>query len=128
MEMLDCGHPESPHSEITRGYGTMNGGKKFCYDCCHKMDLESMKNNNQHFAYLSIRKDNRYDGKIVNWPGFTLARVTNYWFRNNNFCARWNFSKGYIVWFHAIDDNGVKWYGSSPGDGMYCRMRKFKNQ
>lgn len=61
-ELLDCGHPESEHNAITRGYGTDKDGKKYCYQCCADQDRQEMIDTGKTYAlYLS-------GNKITNWP------------------------------------------------------------
>lgn len=114
MEILECGHPESPHSAITRGYGRDKDGNRFCYDCCHKMDLESMKNDSVFGAYVNSDKT-----EITNWPGYRLARITASWWRKNNFALK-------LLHVRAVDQFGQEWYGDGPGEGMYIKLRKVK--
>jgi hypothetical protein len=115
---LDCGHPESTHSSITRGYGTCDG-KRYCYDCCRERDLNYMHTHGKISAYLAG------DGKtITTWPGLPLLTVT----------ASWQTSAGgfagdtTITRVQAIADDGSKWYGRGPGRGMYIRLRRAKTK
>lgn len=52
-ELLDCGHPESAHSDSTRGYGQDKDGKRYCYDCCQARDIAYMQEHGRIDAYLS---------------------------------------------------------------------------
>lgn len=114
-EILDCGHPESPHSNSTRGYGRTKDGKTACYDCCTQADLEHMDKEGAIVAYL------RGDGKtITNWPGMTLMTVQRATEGSaGGFCARERITR---VW--ATDRHGAWWYGRGPGRNMYIRMRR----
>lgn len=111
MDVLECGHAESDHSPITRGYGVASDGSRSCYTCCKAEDLKRMANGQRLWAYLSS------DGEsITGWPGFTLARVTS---RRES----WHNIGGKLTRVWALDDMGQWWYGTAPGKGMYCRLR-----
>lgn len=69
--ICDCGHPESPHSEITRGYGWMNE-KTMCYDCCLEWDKQNMRETGKTTLYL-VKRDSKYF--VENWTG-TLSFPT----------------------------------------------------
>lgn len=115
-DLLECGHAESPHSDITRGYGTAEDGKRHCYDCCTAMDLASMKETGKIVAYISD------DGKtITNWPGRTLAYVTRLWETRHNIGGKITH-----VWARAAD--GTWWHGKGPGKGMYIRLHRSKSK
>ncbi len=113
--ILDCGHVESPHSDITRGYGTDSAGKRHCYACCQKADLATMAETGRIAAYLSS------DGKsITNWPGLPLMHVTAEWETSAGGFAR----RTQITRVRATAADGSKWYGRGPGRGMYIRMHR----
>lgn len=114
--ILDCGHTESPHSVITRGYGTDRQGRKHCYACCHARDLAAMQETGKLDAYLSS------DGRqITGWPGFApLLSITREWVTSaGGFAARTPITR---VW--AVDENGARWHGRGPGRGMYMRLTR----
>ena len=114
METLECGHEESPHSDITRGYGRDDKGNRHCYTCCEKRDRESLKTETRLFAYLSKAIDGTLE--ITAWPGWKLATVTTIKTHPTNF-------GGSLSRFWARDVFGQYWVGSSPGVGMYARLR-----
>jgi hypothetical protein len=98
-----------------RGYGYRpSDGAPICYDCCHKHDLQDMRNGQAIVAYLS--SDGRH---ITNWPGDTLATVTSETKRTLYGCC-----KSERTFIRARDANGRHWYGQGPGRGMYCRIRR----
>lgn len=87
-ELLDCGHPESPHSDCTRGYAVLrvHTGKerRICYDCAAECDIDVMRRRGRITLYLV--KNKNYDPKlcgnvdfnsrylrseylVTNWPG-----------------------------------------------------------
>ena len=69
----------------------------------------------RYFGYLDG------DGRaIVTWPGGLLARVTSSRVSRHGFC-------GELVHFRAVAIDGARWYGTSPGPGMYARLRRAKN-
>lgn len=75
------------------------------------MDLAHMAKGLKLCAYLSL------DGKgITNWPGGKLATVTV-------ITESWHNIGGKLTRVWAIDDMGQWWYGTTPGKGMYCRLR-----
>ena len=121
--MLDCGHAESPHSEYTRGYGEDSEGKKYCYDCCHARDLESIQRAEPFTGYLT-RGQGGSKWVVSNWPGQKLLTVTQHW-------SMLLFSgpigmERKIYHIRAVDEQGRAWYGRGMGEGMYCQMRPTK--
>ncbi len=114
-ELLTCGHPESLHSDITRGYGKDASGDTYCYDCCTSRDLATMADTGRIDAYLSS------DGnRITNWPGRVLATVTAEWETSAGGFAR----RTMITRVTARAADGSMWYGRGPGRGMYIRLRR----
>lgn len=114
MKVLDCGHQPSPHGEHTTGTGHAPNGREICWDCCNAEEKASMAKAKHWMAYLSG------DGKhITTWPGGILATVTDLWSVANNMA-------GSLLRIRAVDDTGVRWYGTSPGKGMYCRLHRAK--
>lgn len=113
VELLDCGHPESPHSETTRGYGRDAAGKTKCYDCCEADDLARIDAGEPFVGYLT-------DRRVTNWPGRTLLSVTSV-------AEQPRVGFGGRTYVRAIDRNGKHWYGSGPLEtGTYVRMRRVK--
>lgn len=118
IEILECGHVESPHASFTPGWGTDPETKKrYCYACCHKHDLEHMAKDGRINAYLSG------DGlTISNWPGAPLAKVTREWVTSAG-----GFLSGHtITRIQAVAADGSRWYGRGPGRGMYICIRRAK--
>jgi len=113
--VLECGHAESLHSDITRGYGTDAKGNRHCYDCCHASDLSTMKETGRIDAYLS-------GNRITNWPGRSLLTVQREWETSAG-----GFLSGHrITRVYALATDGSRWHGRGPGQGMYIRMRRYK--
>lgn len=121
IERLDCGHPESAHSSITRGYAILHG-IKVCYDCAQSQEIADLKTAQRYTAYLTA--DGPYRHSLTGWVGWKLATVTRLWETSaGGFCRGRN-----IMRFRATDVHGQKWYGTSPGVGMYARMHKAKSR
>lgn len=119
IELLSCGHPESEHSPITRGWAIKQDGTKICYDCAHSQELANLKTSQHYCAYLT-RKDGHL--LLTTWVGWTLATVTE-----STMTTLSAFGHRHSrVYFRAIDVHGTKWYGNSPGEGMYARMHRAK--
>ena len=116
MELLDCGHPESEHSSITRGYGTMPDGTKHCYDCCANMDRESMIETGKATLYLA-------DGKITNWPGSLTFPVYGKVRVGRHNMARDRYDASFI------GPDGFVWSGTVYGNNtqlFHCKRTKAK--
>lgn len=114
--MCDCGHVESYHSHMTRGYGIDQNGKTSCYKCCLNVDIKELKETGKVTAYISS------DGKhITTWPGMILANITGKHTVNFGYCRD-------QISFDAIMPDGTRVYGRGPGAGMYCRVRVKKKQ
>jgi len=112
---LDCGHVPSPHAEFTTGTAHTLDGREICYECSNAMEREEFAKANKFTAYLSM------DGsQVQTWPGGNLAKVTRRWNRQNNFA-------GTLVHFNAVASDGARWWGTSPGLGMYCRLHRCKD-
>lgn len=121
IKSLDCGHEPSPHGEHTTGTAHTSDGREVCWDCALREELESLKTRQQYTAYLS--RDERNVPVLTNWPGSVLARVTNAWE-----VSAGGFCRGQKIWrFRATDVHGNRWYGTSPGFGMYARMHRAKS-
>jgi hypothetical protein len=122
QDLLDCGHPESEHSECTRGFGTDREGRRHCYDCCQKQDLQTIaesKPGEQFFAYLG--EEGR---SVTNWPGRPLMRVVGRFKRSWPGAFGYHGPNGLIVdWVRAMDEQGRIWSGMAPyGTGGYVRL------
>jgi len=114
--ILDCGHPESEHSEFTRGYGKDKDGKTYCYKCCLKMDKDSMRETGKCFAYHTEK-----NGKAVisTWPGLVISDKV---FVLNN--SKDNFG-GERTYLRFLFEDEV-WSGFSMGVGAYLRAKRTK--
>lgn len=118
VDTLDCGHPESLHSSITRGYGQDRDGKRHCYACCLSRELEAMDRDGRINAYLS--SDGRH---ITDWPGGILAVVMRTTVTDaGGFCRGTQITR---VW--AQDRHGAWWHGRGSGRGMFMRLRRSRD-
>lgn len=113
--ICDRGHPESPHSDITRGYGTNADGATLCYDCCLEQDKAIMRQTGKYTLYLVIR-DGRYI--VSNWPGTLEFPATGKKSWHNFAGTRTD------VWFRF---EGQLWHGYSIGNfTQICHCKKTK--
>ncbi len=113
---LSCGHNPSPHDEYTTGTAHTRDGREICCTCADSEQREDLKAEKHYDAYLSG------DGKrLTTWTGGNLAKITDLWEVGNNMA-------GTLLRFRAVDTHGNRWYGTSPGRGMYARMHKNKTQ
>jgi len=112
--VLHCGHPVSEHSPITTGYGVDKDGNKFCYACCFKEDLKSMRRLGRCMAYLSE------DGKkITTWPGEIISDKVLILSKGRDSFG------GERTYIRFMFDNQV-WSGWGMGHGMYLRAKRTK--
>lgn len=115
-ETLECGHTESPHSDITRGYGQDADGKRYCYACCAERDRADMIASGKATLYLVPRKEvNRFE--VRNWPG-SLVFLAGPIRKGRHNIAR----NQYTTYFTGPD--GATWIARQDGDNTevaHCR-------
>lgn len=122
-ELLECGHPESEHSSITRGYGTDDKGNRHCYDCCAKQDIDYMKQHGKISLYLT-HNSNTGLWKVSNWP----SSLTFFPWH----VKEWKASafRGYIdaatAYFNGPD--GYVWTAIRKGNMDLCRCKRTKQK
>lgn len=117
--MLDCGHMSTP-SGCTTGYARTSDERRICYSCADDSERDALKTVERFTAYLSNGpQGNETAYRLTTWTGGTLARVTSLTRGNHNI-------GGFLYRFRAVDVHGGRWYGTSPGPGMYARMRRAK--
>ena len=92
-----------------------------CYDCANAGERDAIKTGDTYTAYLTLDKDRQLP-VLTTWPGGRLANVTAIWETSAGGFAR----HVTIMRFRAVDIHGAHWYGTSPGVGMYARMRRAK--
>ena len=111
--LLECGHEESEHSEVTSGYGISQDGKKYCYACCAEIDKETMRKHGRITLYLTEKG-------ITNWPA-SLVLPVHYKKEGRHNIA----GKRFDVWF-TFEDR--QWHGVTYGDNtQLCHCRVVKN-
>lgn len=111
--LLDCGHEESEHSDLTTGYGTDNEGKKYCYACCAEQDREQMRKDGDITLYL-------HNGKVTNWPS-SLVFVPYHERKGRHNIAGTRTD----VWFSF---EGTTWHGTQYGSfSEICRCKLVKS-
>lgn len=118
--VLSCGHPPSPHDTHTTGTALVweegQPEREICWGCAEQRELAELRTAQTYTAYLSG------DGtQLQGWPGWTLARVTYLHEGRHNI-------GGKLYRFRAVDVHGGRWYGTTPGKGMYARMRRVKSE
>lgn len=140
--LLDRGHPESEHSDITRGYGTMMDGTRHCYDCCAKMERDEMISTGRAMLYLvdetpreraprphSANYNNLpwRDLAVTDWPGTLRYKVGGRRYSWHNFAG----ANGRVdFWFIRPDENGADvavWHGYQIGNYnqiAHCKRTK----
>lgn len=111
---LDCGHPPSTaHEECTTGYATTPDGKRICYSCADERTREQMRTSAEIVLYLS-------GNAVTTWTGGNMGRVTSRVPRALRVPG--SYGKHTRIYLNVIDLDGKRWHGTSPGDGMYCRL------
>jgi hypothetical protein len=118
-ELLECGHPESPHDGFTSGYGKDADGNRYCYACCAERDREAMIADGQITLYL-VKRGEEYH--ITNWPG-SLDFIPYYVLkspRGGGFGAQRT-----DAWFTGPD--GKRWHAVNRGDMDLARCRRTKS-
>jgi len=114
---LDCGHPESPHSDITRGYGIDLQGRKICYGCCAENDRAQMRKTGKACLYLTRNKVGAHE--LSNWPG--SLKIPVLFVRK----GRHNIAK--VRYDFEFRFEGLRWIGTVYGDNTqiaHCRRLK----
>jgi hypothetical protein len=112
--MKTCGHTH----ELSKGSGTGTDGVQYCYACCGRRDLESMKRTGRICLYLVESDKSTRRARITNWPG------------SIEFFGRFRLGRHNIagtrrdVWF-SVD--GDQWHGIQYGEHsqlLHCKKLK----
>lgn len=116
---LSCGHLTtrtdfSPGYCGGSGYATMPDGARICYPCADAHERDHLRTARTATAYLASDK-----ATLTTWTGGRLATVTQLTRGRHNI-------GGHLYRFRATDGYGALWYGTSPGPGMYARLRRCK--
>lgn len=118
--MLDCGHLSTPTGYVT-GYAITPDARRICYTCADARELAALATADHYVAYLSnVSQGDDTHYRLTTWSGGTLARVTSLNRGHHNI-------GGFLYRFRAVDVHGGHWYGTSPGPGMYARMRRARS-
>jgi hypothetical protein len=120
--VLDCGHPESSHSDITNGWGTDGEGKRHCLACCYLGDLARMEAGEPITAYLA---KSPFDHVISTWNGQVLAHV-----RDFSVVSCGGFASGHkrTAWRGIGVRDGKRYHGTGPGVEMYTSVRQARDK
>lgn len=119
IEILECGHPESPHSNFTRGYGIDSDGKRHCYACCAAVDRAYMQDHGRITLYLVKHKEDDYYW-ITNWPGSLQYKAFFVKYGRHNWAG-----ERVDVWFR--DEQGATWHGTQYGKfTQLCHCKRLK--
>jgi hypothetical protein len=119
-QILDCGHPPSPHSEFTTGYGRDENERTFCYECCANRDRETMTADGRYTLYLVGNGTCESPREVTNWPGSLRFPVHHFHSGRHNIARH-----RYDVWFTGPD--GENWHGIQYGDNtQICHVRRVK--
>lgn len=131
----NCGHPPTPQPEgsCTTGYGYDAAGRSSCFACCNAADAARMADpaTDRIFAYWTRDTKSGADtmetatprGRITTWPGGELATVVSVRSARVGFPdVTGRRPTRYYLTARAPD--GSRWVGTSPGPGMYARLRR----
>ena len=123
MKTLDCGHGPSPHGAHTTGTAHIPDGKEVCWSCADQWTRDEIERTPPGSAMPILYLTKSPCGRVVlsTWSGRTMLHVTQH------STARVGFG-GHRTYVRAEDDHGTKFYGTSPGFGMYARVYKARVQ
>lgn len=122
---FDCGapFPEWKREGGAAGYATLRDpgprGARVCYSCSDRRQRADFAKAERFTCYLTRNPAGGYN--LTTWTGGHLATVTDYHERRVGF--GWRTRRGY---FRAVDIDGRKWHGTTPGVEMYARARLSK--
>ncbi len=115
---LDCGHAPTPSGSGT-GYARTPEGKQICYACADERTRADMRTADRIVLYLN-------GDRVATWSGGTAGRVTSRTVRKMRTPnSHWTHTR---IFVRVVDLDGKHWHGSSPGDGMYVRLRAIRSQ
>lgn len=119
-DTLNCGHPPTPTEGPGTGYAETPEGETICYLCAderQRAELEALEPGGEFFAYLSERRDGSgwLNYSLTTWSGGHLADVR----------ARDSRIAPGVDGLRFVSADG-RYYGMSPGAGMYARVRRYK--
>ena len=121
-----CGHPVPPFEEVFPdgvrcNYASVRNDAgeevRICVACAFAQEAGDLLTHDKICQYLSC------DGKrVTGFLGNELMRVTYLHKASHNLGCR------YLWRLNAVDVHGQAWWGTSPGPGVYCRLRKGKGK
>jgi hypothetical protein len=115
-EVLECGHPESPHGDYTRGYGVDAQGNRSCYACCKASLVAEMEVTGKTTLYFN-------GWEVSDWPG--MFKVPAYDIRKGTHRTFGGLNSRYDFRFAGPD--GYVWRGTQRGDNnMIARCARTK--
>lgn len=115
----DCGVPFPKHEpgySGASGYADFKDGKRVCYPCADKRQIEALKDRSKPF-FAYVGKDN----SITTWTGGKLMTITRAWpckLTRQSFTHDRN---GYLS-IHAVDVHGGHWSGRGS-EGVAIKLR-----
>jgi hypothetical protein len=97
-------------------------GETCCYDCAYDREVADMRDSTTWVGYLMYSTGG--PDYVTNWTGRRIARIPS----NPTITEGYTPTGGWYVRhsFQAIDVHGHRWICTSPGHGMYVRMRRAK--
>jgi hypothetical protein len=123
----ECGKSKAIQKSGGTGYATNRQGEKICYECCGKIDNETMIQKGIMLLYLTIDRVGPHDpygvGHVGNWPNTLSFPCTVKKGRHNMAGVRFD------AWFNGPD--GFRWHGTQYGKMSqicYCRRTKERTQ
>jgi len=126
LALCDCGHPSTPQEDGSGGTGfgrDSRTGRTACYSCCDARTRAQMARGEPQFLYLS--GDGRR--RIHTWSGGDVASVTSLRSAAVGFQGHGRGgTRRYFV--RAVTAEGVRYYGTGAGPGMYVRLRANRGQ
>jgi hypothetical protein len=118
-EILECGHPPSPHESFTTGYGVDSDGNRHCYQCCADQDDKLMQDDERITLYLTKNEEGAW--KVCNWPSSLVFPAFVQISPNGH---NWGLTRR-DAWF--FDRRGDPWWGVQFGENtelIHCRRLK----
>lgn len=127
VDMLDCGHEPSKHSECSTGTAHTADGREICWECCAVLDRQTMidkghsRNLPLYLTHGDFNGGRFVDGKVTNWPSSLKFPCRVKKGRHNIAGSRCD------VWFNGPD--GFVWHGVQYGEWtQICHCRRTKER
>ena len=122
MNLLQCGHKPSPHGEHTTGTAHPDG-REICWDCADEWTRQetakTLPGKHTPGLYLTESQGRLF---LTTWSGGAVLDVTEWRYVSCGGFA----SRVKRITFKALDSHFRRYYGTSPGIGMYARTRRAK--